>query len=107
MLWHKSCEAYLAQTSFFSERKKTRSGYVCCLRLKSSFISGEGLAEFEESGKSDVEKIHKENVERLSKLSASEVLQEKEQIEAALGENERFWLLVVSLAACLTQDQTW
>lgn len=57
--------------------------------MKSSFISGEGLAILggsEESVKSDIDKIHQENVERLSRLSASEVMQEKDQIEKAIGE---------------------
>lgn len=58
-------------------------------RLKSSFISGEGLATpggSEEAVKSDIDKIHQENVERLSRLSASEVMQEKDRIEKTLGE---------------------
>lgn len=39
----------------------------------------------EDTVQSDIGKIHQENVDRLSRLSATEILQEKEQIEMALG----------------------
>lgn len=39
----------------------------------------------DEGARSDIGKIHQENVERLSKLSEEEILKEKEQIEQALG----------------------
>ena len=57
--------------------------------MRSSFVSGEGLEVLggsEEAVKSDLEKIHHENVDRLSRLSASEVMLERAQIEKALGE---------------------
>ena len=58
------------------------------LRFTSSLISGDGLKSVgatDEGARSDIGKIHQENVERLSKLSEEEILKEKEQIEQALG----------------------
>ena len=46
-----------------------------------------------EVSKSDMEKIHKENLEKLSGLSVEEILQEKEQIEKALSMWSNFTLV--------------
>lgn len=58
-------------------------------RFKSSLISGEGLGlvgTSEEVVKSTLDKIHQENVDRLSGYSEAEILQEKERIENEMGE---------------------
>lgn len=75
----------------------------CYSRFKSTLISGEGLTSMGESGetvRSDIGKIHQENVVRLAALSKAEVLEEKEQIEKALGKLGRS-LLVGCEFCCL------
>lgn len=58
-------------------------------RYHSSLVSGQGLLSVGGSGGSvekEVKLIHKENVEKLSQLSESEILQEQGRIRNALGQ---------------------
>ena len=67
--------------------------------LTTTLISGAGLSslgEPEAAVRSDVSKIHQENVERLSALSQAELTQERGEIERVLGklvciEGHGFW----------------
>ena len=64
--------------------------YICLhVRfLQSGVISGEGLMSVgvaPEEAQEEVGKIHQENVERLSRLSEGEILEEQDRIRQLLG----------------------
>ena len=64
------------------------------------------MGESDEVVRSDLSKIHEENVARLTALSETELLQEKRQIEQALGKSTRSVDAVRLKSLCVLQDQS-
>ncbi len=78
---HPSCKEPAAKEGFLSEASQT-------WEQGSQLISGEGLVTVgvsQEAAQEEVVKIHRENIERLSGVSAEEVVQERERIAEVLG----------------------